>query len=297
MQDAAESTGGKESKFADDLSVSKTYPTTTSNQEVLADLRSCQEQVHEWGRKNRVTFDSGKEELAVLHHLHGEGKDFRLLGPVFDTKLRMHSAVQKLLGKARPKVQALLKTRRFYSTANLVNQFKTHVLCVLESCTAAVYHAADTTLEPLDRVLTSFLKDLGLSAAEAFLHYNLAPLALRRDLAMLGLLHKCNLGLAHPQLQALYPQVTLPRGQHRTRLSEQRHGHQLLERCKGHFLETTRRSVFGLVRVYNFLPEEAVSATTVEAFQATLTALARHRCARGEEDWEHCYSPRRTLLG
>ena len=85
-----------------------------------------------------MEFDPGKEQLVVIHHKDGEGSDFRLLGPVFDTKLQMHSAVTSVVNKARPKTLALLQTRRFYSTWELITQFKTHVLCVLESCTAAV---------------------------------------------------------------------------------------------------------------------------------------------------------------
>ena len=181
VQEAAECTGGRETKFADDLSVSKTFPASVPNEEVLSDLKLCQERVHKWGALNRVSFDAGKEEFAVVHHQHGEGRDFRLLGPVFDAKLLMHSAVQKLVSKAKPKTQALLKLRRFYSTSDLVYQFKTHVLCVLEGCTAAVYHAATSVLRPLDRVLDSFLEELGLSREEAFLRHNLAPLTFRRD--------------------------------------------------------------------------------------------------------------------
>ena len=297
VRDAAQSTGGRESKFADDLTVSKTFPATTSNEEVLADLHNCQKNVHDWGRTNRVAFDAGKEAFVVLHHLQGEGEDFRLLGPVLDSKLRMHSAVQKVVAKARPKPHALLKTKRYYCTQDLVTQFKTHVLCVLESCTAAVYHATNTTLEPLDGVLTSFLRELDLTASDAFLEYNLAPLALRRDVAMLGLLHKCSLKRAHPQLQALFPTVQLQPTRHHTRLSERRHNRQLLERCTGHFLESTRRSVFGLVRVYNFLPQAAVDATSVTAFQTALTNLVREACERGEEDWATLLSPRRVLQG
>ena len=35
----------------------------------------------------------------MLYHREGEGPDFRLLGPVFDPKLLMHKAVQKVLAK------------------------------------------------------------------------------------------------------------------------------------------------------------------------------------------------------
>ena len=88
---------------------------------------------------------------------------------MFDPKLLMHKAVQQVLGKARPKVQALLQTRRFYSTGDMVRQFKPHILCILESCTAAIYHAADSILEPLDHVLETFVQEVGLTMEQAFL--------------------------------------------------------------------------------------------------------------------------------
>jgi hypothetical protein len=207
---AAEKRGGQEAKFADDLSVHKTYPAEAPNSKVLEDLHLCQQDVHNWGVQNRMAFDTSKEEFVVIHHVQGEGADFRLLGPVFDPKLQMHTAVQKLVHKARPKLQALLRTRRYYNTSDLVLQFKAHVLCVLESATPAVYHAAASVLEPLDHVLGSFLRQLELPAEEAFLQYNLGPLAWRRDVAMLGLLHKCALGLAHSKLRALFPGQRTP---------------------------------------------------------------------------------------
>ena len=290
--------GGKEAKFADDLSVHKTYAADVPNDKVLEDLHLCQESVHQWGQQNRVVFDASKEEFAVLHHVHGEGCDFRLLGPVFDAKLQMHSAVQKVLGKARPKLYALLKTRRFYNTADLVLQYKTHLLCVLEACTPAVYHAATSVLEPLDNLQGSFLRQLGLTPEEAFLLHNLAPLTLRRDVAMLGLLHKCNLGVAHDQLRALFPPAPLqPRPVHHTRSAGKRHSRQLLERCTGNFLETTRRSAFGLVRVYNLLPQEVVDCASVRTFQTALTSLAREACKTGRDNWETLLSPRKVLQG
>ena len=46
---AAESTGGLESKFADDLTVTKVFAKDTSNEAVFSDLRRCQKCVHRWG--------------------------------------------------------------------------------------------------------------------------------------------------------------------------------------------------------------------------------------------------------
>ena len=135
VQTAAENTGGKEAKFADDLSVSKDFPTSSSNAEVVADLERCRTAVHGWGVKNRVAFDKEKEAVVVLHHLDGEGEDFRLLGLVFDTKLKMHSAVTKLVKRARPKLYALLKTRRYYSLQDLVRTFCVSLSPSLPRCT------------------------------------------------------------------------------------------------------------------------------------------------------------------
>ena len=253
--------------------------------------------MHRWGALNRVSFDSGKEELLVLHHLEGEGENFRLLGPVFDVKLQMHSAVQKAAGKARAKLHAVLKTKRYYTTADLVLQFKTHVLCLLETVTPAVYHASSTALAPLDKVLETFCREVDLSKEEAFLRYNLAPLPLRKDVAMLGLLHKCTLKKAHPRLQALFPPAPPQQAAYRTRHAGKRHTKQLLERCTGRFLELTRRSAFGLVRVYNFLPEDTVKTTTLTGFQTALTELARAACEKGNDNWEKLFCPRSTLQG
>ena len=58
--------------------------------------------------------------------------------------------------------------------------------------------------------------------------HNLAPLATRRDIAMLALLHKCALGVAHPDLIALFPLQEPPGGLY-TRLQKKRHEKQFVE--------------------------------------------------------------------
>jgi hypothetical protein len=278
-------------QFADDLTVTKEFPPHTPNAYIMETLRTYHVGAHEWGKMNRVEFDPGKEAFAVIHHKEGEGPDFRLLGPVFDPKLLMHTAIKKVANRARPKMIALLKTKRFYTTKEMIIQFKTHLLCVLESCSAAIYHASESVLDPLNRVVNHFLRDINVDPASAFLVFNLAPLGLRRDIGILGLLHKCTLGLAHPWLLELFPpcQYHMPAN---TRYSGGRHDRQILERCKGNFLEITRNSLFGLVRVYSFLPLKAVRCTTVKQFQRTLTDMAKQRCADGCEDWQTRFSPR-----
>ena len=54
--------------------------------------------------------------------------------------------------------------------------------------TAAVYHACDTVLQPLDKVLANFLSELGMTPEHGFASFNLCPLNTRRDIAMLGIM-------------------------------------------------------------------------------------------------------------
>ena len=251
--------------------------------------------MHRLCEGNRAEFDASKEACVVIHHIDGDGPNFKLLGPIFDPKLLMHPAVKKIMSKARPKMIALLKTKRYYSIRDMIIQFKTHLLCVLESSNAAVYHASDTALAPLRRIMDHFLEDLNMDPATAFVDYNLAPLDLRRDIGMLGLLHKCQLGLAHPWLMSLFPPATVePSG---TRYSDKRHDRQILERCKGKFLEMTRNSLFGLVRVYNFLPRHVVHCDTVKKFQKELTKMAKESCRSGSDRWTIMFSPRHVRQG
>ena len=111
--------------FADDLNAFPTFPKTTSRTVIMNRLRACQEKAHEWGVHNRVEFDGAKESFVILHPSLGEGNDFRLLGLMVDNQLRMQIAVDTLLKKARPKMQALMRTRSDYALENMMLQYKT----------------------------------------------------------------------------------------------------------------------------------------------------------------------------
>ena len=265
-----------------------------NNEDILNEMKECQQQTHQWGRENQVTFDEAKEEFVVLHRSSGSGSEFRLLGPWVDNKLLMHTAVNKIMAKARPKIKALLRTAPYYNAVSMVNQFKTHVLPILESATGAIYHAAASTKLPMERAQTSFLSALSLSPEEAFLEmrYNLAPLTLRSDIAMLGVLHKCARGVAHPAFLRLFPLAPSERPHsHERRWQNQKHSHQLVERCQGHHSEILARSMFGVVRSYNRLPQHIVDNKDVSKFQSALTEAARKQCRDNSRNWSTMYSP------
>ena len=61
-----------------------------------------------------------------------DGSGFTLLGVPFDTELSMACAVSDLVSAAGWKLRVILRTRRFYSDADLIKFFKAHLLSFLE---------------------------------------------------------------------------------------------------------------------------------------------------------------------
>ena len=115
-----------------------------------------------------------------------------------DPDLRMHSAIDQLLSRIRPKVTAILRTRAYYSVPQLIDQFKTHIWGLIECNSGGYFHAANSLLVKVDKVQTRFLKELELTEEQAFLDFNFAPCRVRRNIAILGLIHKRVLGKCHP---------------------------------------------------------------------------------------------------
>ena len=57
-----------------------------------------------------------------------------------------------------------------------------------------------------------FLRELGLSDTETFINHNFAPPTLRRDIILLGFLHKRVLECCHPALLQALPFATSAAG-------------------------------------------------------------------------------------
>ena len=185
------------------------------------------------------------------------------------------------------------RSASYLEVPHLLTRCKARVLSHLEYRTAAVYHATDTVLEPLDKVQTAFLRKLGVEEVTALVEFRLAPLRCRRDMAMLGLIHRAVLRKGPEHLQKFFYQEAPTKLT--TRLATRRHDLQLAEYRKGRFLEVLRRSALGLVAVYNLLSPDVVSATTVKDFQRRLQDYLTSRAVRGCQDWKDTYSPRVPL--
>ena len=265
--------------FADDLPAHKTYGTVVDNAVAIEDLKKTQAKVHAWGRRNRVSFDAGKEHILILHPRDGCGEPCKYLGCMLDCFLVMDKAVDNIMSWARPKVKALLRTKGQYNVSGMLHQYKAHIWGGTEYANGAILHASDTVLSRLDRLQKHFLDELHLTAEVAFLDYNFGPPTLRRDIGILGFIHKRVLGCCHPGIASLLPFATAPSGRW--------HGKQLvshLEECiyrRNWFF----KSLFGYVLIYNRLPPFLVEMPTVKEFQKELTKMARCRCLNGDVQW------------
>ena len=172
----------------------------------------------------------------------------------------------------------------------LINQFKTHVWSVMEVHNGAILHASNSHLQRLDDSQRHFLEEIGIDEAEAFMEFNFAPPSVRRDIGILGLLHKRVLGKSHPVFQKLLPfhvdVFGVPRPNEHTR---QLYGH-ILDVKFQHTLHS--RSIFGMVYVYNRLPQNVVDSPSVTVFQRHLTMIARARCQNDAHNWKSVFSCR-----
>ena len=116
----------------------------------------------------------------------------------------MHDAIQDCVVACNWKLQSILRTKRFYGDADILVTFKAHILSFIEYRTMAISHAAPSELIPLDDILTRLLVRLQISHEEALMHFHLAPLGARRDMALLGIIHRAALRKGPPQLHQFF---------------------------------------------------------------------------------------------
>ena len=289
--------GFTETTFADDLNAWKGFrlkrDAAESHKPALDELAAVQRELHLWGAANQVLFDPGKESFHILHRRMHYGEDFKVLGCVFDSQLLMHAASRHVATEAGWRLKTLLRSRRYFTTPELMRLYKAQILSFAESSTPALYHAATTTLSRIDRVQTRFLREVGLTELQALKDYRLAPLRSRRDMGMLGLLHKVNLRKAPVQLEELFPRlgtVTEPMARQRFRRWRPLHNRQLGTLANHYSTDTMQNSLFGLAHCYNTLPQRVVDSSSVKVFQKKLQEALLELAGKESPDWQELYS-------
>ena len=102
---------------------------------------------------------------------------------------------------------------------------------------------------------------------------------MRRDIAMLGVIHRAVLGKGPAQFQKHFPLAS----QSLRKIVEPR---TLLRH------PIVKRSLFRLVAVYNLLPPRVVALNSVHEFQRALQHMVTERAKAGRGDWEDTLNPR-----
>ena len=138
----------------------------------------------------------------------------------------------------------MLRMKGTYNLPDMVGQFKTHVWGFLEYHCGSIAHASNTSLAKLDRLHTSYCSALILDERIAFLDYNFPPPVLRRDIAMLGFLHKRVLEQCHPSLISFLPFETTPSDWHNKQLKSY-----VEEPLR--FRQLYQRSLWGKILIYD----------------------------------------------
>ena len=165
-------------------------------------------------------------------------------------------------------------------------KFKIQTWSLMEYHGGAILHAASSLLQQFDDVQNRLFSALQSDASTAFLEYNFAPPTLRRDIGLLGLIHKRVLGLAHPLFEEL-----LPWSPHPAHVGPDRQLNDFASECKFRRM-LLQRSLFGLVGIYNLLPQYVVNCETVSLFQKELTRIARKSCEDGSDSWTNMFACR-----
>ena len=77
--------------------------------------------------------DPAKESKHILASAEADtaGCNFKILGVTFECQLHMSATVDELVCSAGWKMRTILRTRRFYCSAELVQLYKTNLLPVL----------------------------------------------------------------------------------------------------------------------------------------------------------------------
>jgi len=194
----------------------------------------------------------------------------------------MEAAVEQITARARPKIKALLRSRAYYDYVDMLTRFKTHVWGLIEYHHGAILHSCESNLDNIDQLQNKFVRDIRLTKEMAFLDHNLAPLGLRRDIGSLGIIRKRVLGECHSSVKALlrFSEIT-----------DRWHDKQIDTYSDACLFRHNlyQRSLFGMIHIYNRLPQGLVSSTSVKEFQTRLTHAAKERCGSGDPRWQRAF--------
>ena len=122
----------------------------------------------------------------------------------------------------------------------------------------------------------------GVDEISALVTFHLAPLATRRNIAMLGLIHRTILGKGPIQFSAFFQ-------------CEEQYIRKLKDPRKACKCPLVTRSALGLVAIYNMLPYSVTGEKSVSSFQKRLQGIVLSLATAGHPQWVQVFSPRLPL--
>ena len=104
-------------------------------------------------------------------------------------------------------------------------------------------------------------------------HFRLAPLRTRRDIAILGAVHRAMLGKGPKQLHTFFKPAPVLQPCRITRSTHARQDLHCINLLPVEAPDYARRSALGMARIYNMLPVEVLTKKSVSMFQAALQEM------------------------
>ena len=144
----------------------------------------------------------------------------------------------------------------------------------------------------IDRIQKRLLRRVGMTTTEALLICNLAPLHTRRDIAMLGVIHRAMIGEGPDQFRDIF---TLTPGSvqgRTTRVTARTNRIRVVTEVSHMAQDYILHSALGLTRIYNRLPDAIVGANSVAHFQTMLQHMLKEAAQQDFPCWEFLLSPR-----
>ena len=118
--------------------------------------------------------------------------------------------------------------------------------------------------------------------------YTASTLGMRRDIAMLGILFKVASGIGPQPIGSLFSLRPSTLEQHGF-LIRPRHSKQIMDPVAFNHPVVVKRSIYGLIRVFNALPQGVVDSKSVNSFQKQLQNRAKVEARTGAPGWEQMY--------
>ena len=129
----------------------------------------------------------------------------------------------------------------------------------------------------------------------ALIFVGLALLNARRDIAMLGIIHRTTRGLWPKHFQRCFVPADKSRNPN-GRLAVHSHQRQLKTYREGHFLDVAAHSLLGAVDVYNILADYVVAAESVKVFQNRLQQILKIGAGHKIHGWATMLSSRHHMF-